>query len=266
MNSYLKLLSGDCVTLMNDEIAAESVDLVFADPPYNLSGKGLQWKGNTTGGDWYMVNSDWDRMSPEHYVEFTESWLSACKRVLKSSGAIYVCCTFHNLGEVLYILKKQEFRVNNVITWYKSNAMPNMTKRTFTHACEYIVWAVRGKGWTFNYEVVKEINPERRKDGKKKQMRDLWTFPLCQGKERLRRQDNGRALHPTQKPEALVERAVLSSSQEGETVLDPFLGSGTTAVVALRHNRSCIGIEQNSEYLKAARKRVKLSFQMSPPQ
>ncbi len=252
-----RLLAGDCVKLMESELAEDSVDLVFADPPYNLSGKGLQWKGNTTGGDWYMVNSDWDRMPPEHYLTFTESWLSAVKRVLKPSGAIYVCCTFHNLGEVLLTLKNEGFRINNVITWYKSNAMPNMTKRTFTHACEYIVWAALGKGWTFNYETVKDINPERRKDGQKKQMRDLWTFPLCQGKERLRRENDGRALHPTQKPEALVERAILASSKEGELVLDPFLGSGTTAVVAKRHGRKCIGFERNKEYLQAARKRLK---------
>ena len=256
MKDKVELLCGDCVALMKNKLSAGSVDLVFADPPYNLSGKGLQWKGNTTGGDWYMVNSDWDRMSPERYLAFTKDWIGACKRILTPSGAMYVCCTFHNLGEVLYTLKNCDFRINNVITWYKSNAMPNMTKRTFTHACEYIVWAVQGKGWTFNYEVMKGINPELRKDGSKKQMRDLWTFPLCQGKERLRRKEDGRALHPTQKPEALVERAILASSLEGGLVLDPFLGSGTTAVVALRHKRRCIGIERNPDYLKAAQKRL----------
>lgn len=254
--SSFELHVGDCIALMGQKVAAESVDLIFADPPYNLSGKGLSWKGNTTGGDWYMVNSEWDRMDPSCYLEFTSAWLEASKRVLKPTGALFVCCTYHNLGEVLITLKEQGFRLNNVITWYKSNAMPNMTKRTFTHACEYLVWAARGPGWTFNYELVKELNPERRKDGKTKQMRDLWIFPLCQGKERLRRDGDRRALHPTQKPEALVERAVLASSSEGATVLDPFLGSGTTAVVSLRNGRHCIGFERNEDYASAARERL----------
>jgi len=252
--------NGDCITVMNSKIDKESVDMVFADPPYNLSGKGLKCKGNTTGGDWYMVNSAWDKMSPEDYLNFTRDWIKSCKRILKPKGSIFICATFHNIGEVMMSLKESEFRINNIITWYKSNVMPNMTRRTFTHACEYIVWAAIEPGWTFNYEVMKEINPERKKDGTLKQMRDLWTFPLCQGKERLHREADGRALHPTQKPEALIKRTILAATNTGEIVVDPFLGSGTTSVAAAQLNRKSIGIERNKTYFDAAVNRLKNSF------
>lgn len=250
-----RLLEGDCVQVMAG-LPAGSVDLVFADPPYNLSGKGLRWEGNQTGGDWFMVDCDWDRWSDEDYLTFTRSWVEQARRLLSPRGSIWVCCTCHNLGEVLVTLKGAGFKVNNVVTWYKSNAMPNMTRRVFTHACEYLVWAVAGPGWTFEYAAMKRLNPERRKDGSEKQMRDMWTLPLCQGRERLRAPGEGRALHPTQKPEALVERAVLACSRPGGLVLDPFLGTGTTAVVALRHGRRFVGVERDPVYLAGARDRV----------
>jgi site-specific DNA-methyltransferase (adenine-specific)/modification methylase len=194
-------------------------------------------------------------VSEEEYETFTEAWLRECHRVLKPSGSIYVSCTYHNLGVLLVTLKRLRFRCCNLITWHKSNAMPNMTKRTFTHSCEYILFFAKGKGWTFNYEVTKALNPERTLYGAPKQMRDLWIFPVCQGAERLRRED-GRALQPTQKPEALLTRIILASSNEGDLVLDPFLGSGTTAVVAQRHQRRWAGIEKEPLYVEAARKRV----------
>jgi site-specific DNA-methyltransferase (adenine-specific)/modification methylase len=216
----------------------------------------MKCKGNKTGGDWYTVNSDWDRMSPSAYLEFTEDWIEASKRVLTPSGTIFVCATYHNIGEVMVTLKKAGFRINNIITWYKNNVMPNMTRRTYTHSCEFIIWAALAPGWVFNYELMKEMNPDRKKDGSLKQMRDLWTFPLCQGKERLHRKDNGRALHPTQKPMALVERALLASTNPGDMVLDPFHGSGTTGVVSAIHGRRCIGIERAPEYFSASVERI----------
>jgi len=240
---------------MLDTVAVETVDLIFADPPYNLSGKALKWEGNTTGGDWYMVDTYWDKMTPEEYLGFTSAWVEQSARVLRPGGSIYCSCTYHNLGEVIIAFKRFGLRLNNVITWYKTNAMPNMTRRTFTHACEYLVWACKGPKWTFDYDAMKQLNPERRKDGSPKQMRDMWSFPLCQGKERLRGAD-GRALHPTQKPEALVERVLLASSKKGDVVLDPFLGSGTTAVVAQRLGREFIGIEREKTYLTAAQERL----------
>ncbi len=249
------IYNGDCIKILNTKINEESIDLIFADPPYNLSGNGLKWKGNKTGGDWYMVNEHWDKLSAPEYIIFTRKWIKGCYRVLKSSGSIYIACSYHNIGEVMIVLKQLNFKINNVITWYKTNAMPNMTKRVFTHSTEFVIWAVKGKGWTFNYETTKEINTEKQKDGNLKQMRDLWQMPLVQGKERLKG-ENGKSLHPTQKPEEVLKRIILASSNKGDIVLDPFLGSGTTAYIAQKYNRKWIGIEKEIIYVKAAEKRL----------
>ena len=135
--------------------------------------------------------------------------------------------------------------------------MPNMTKRVFTHSSEFVVWAVKGKNWIFNYEDIKLYNPEKQKDGSPKQMRDVWTMPLVQGKERVR-SHNGRALHATQKPEEMLRRIILASSKQGDLILDPFIGSGTTAVIASQLGRNWIGIEKNEKYVEAARERLKV--------
>ncbi len=148
-----------------------------------------------------------------------------------------------------------KFKINNVITWYKTNAMPNMTRRVFTHSTEFLVWAVKDKNWVFNYEKIKEINPEKQKNGKNKQMRDLWSLPLVQGRERIRGKD-GRAVHPTQKPEEMLKRVILASSNEGDTVLDPFSGSGTTVFIAKKYNRNFIGIEKEKKYVKISEERI----------
>ncbi len=250
------IYQGDCIKILNELIKSESVDLIFADPPYNLSGNGLKWRGNKTGGDWFMVNEEWDKMSPEKYMEFTRQWIAACSRVLKNTGSIYICCTYHNIPEIMIVLKELKFKINNVITWQKINAMPNMTRRVFTHSTEFIVWAVKGKKWIFNYQALKQINPEKQKDGALKQMRDVWSLPLVQGKERLKGKD-GRALHPTQKPEEMLRRIIIASSNKGDLVLDPFLGSGTTAVVAKKFGRNWVGIEKHKKYSDASMKRIK---------
>jgi site-specific DNA-methyltransferase (adenine-specific) len=249
------IYNDDCIKILNEKIDKSSIDLIFADPPYNLSGNGLKWEGNKTGGNWYMVNENWDKMTESDYLKFTKDWLTGCTRVLKNSGSIYIACSYHNIGEIMIVLKQLEYKVNNIITWHKSNAMPNMTRRVFTHSTEFVIWAVKGSGWTFNYQVLKEINPEKQKDGKKKQMRDFWNMPLVQGKERLRK-DNGKALHPTQKPEEMLKRIILASSNEDEIVLDPFLGSGTTAFIAKKYKRKWIGIERDKSYFIAALDRV----------
>ena len=246
---------GDCIKVLKEKITGESVDLIFADPPYNLSGSGLKWQGNKTGGDWYMVNEEWDKMTKSQYTLFTRRWVDECHRVLKNSGSIYISCTYHNIADVMIVLKRVGFKINNVITWQKTNAMPNMTKRLFTHSSEFVVWAVKGRGWTFNYKETKKVNPERQKDGSLKQMRDVWAMPLVQGKERLRAK-NGRALHPTQKPEEMLRRIIVASSKKGDLILDPFLGSGTTAVIAKRLKRNWVGVEKSSKYIKAAKKRI----------
>lgn len=247
---------GDCVKVLNEKVDEKSINLIFADPPYNLSRNGLKWEGNKTGGDWYMVNEEWDKMTAPEYIQFTRKWISACHKVLKDNGSIYISCTYHNLSEVMIILKQLDFKINNVIVWQKINAMPNMTKRVLTHSTEFVVWAVKGKKWIFNYEKLKIINPERQKDGSLKQMRDVWPLPLVQGKERLRGKD-GRALHPTQKPEEMLKRIIIASSNKGNLVLDPFLGSGTTAVVAKRLGRKWIGIEKSKKYIDLSRRRIK---------
>lgn len=249
------IYNGDCIEVLKEKVDDNSIDLIFADPPYNLSGNGLKWKGNKTGGDWFMVNEQWDKMTAPEYLQFTRKWIGACYKKLKPTGSIYIACSYHNIGEVMIVLKQLDFKINNIITWYKTNAMPNMTRRVFTHSTEFVIWAVKGSGWTFNYEIIKEINPERQKDGRTKQMRDFWALPLVQGKERLCGKD-GRALHPTQKPEEMLKRIILASSNKGDVVLDPFLGSGTTAVVAKKLGRKWIGIEKSKAYVKIAEKRV----------
>ena len=241
--------------VLPNQIEKKSVDLVFTDPPYNLSGNGLRWKGNKTGGDWYMVNEQWDRMSAPEYLQFTRRWIGSAYHVLKDGGSIYTSCTYHNISEVMIVLKQLDFKINNIITWQKTNAMPNMTRRVFTHSTEFVVWAVKGKKWIFNYEELKKMNPDKQKDGSLKQMRDVWQLPLVQGKERIRGKDN-RAIHPTQKPEEMLRRIILASSNTGDTVLDPFLGSGTTTFVAKKLSRNWIGIEKNKKYFKVAENRM----------
>lgn len=250
-----KVYLGDCIKIMQEVIDKNSIDLIFADPPYNLSGNGLKLLGNKTGGDWYMVNEGWDKMEEKQYFEFTKDWISNAISCLKENGSIYISCTYHNISEIIAILKICKIKINNIITWQKTNAMPSLTKRTFTHSTEFIIWGVKGKKWIFNYEALKAINPDKQVDGSLKQMRDVWSIPVAQGKERLKG-EGGRALHPTQKPVELLKRIIIASSNEGDIVLDPFLGSGTTAYVSKLLNRNYIGIEKEEIYYNAALKRL----------
>lgn len=253
-----KIYKGDCVSVINECIDEKSVHLIFADPPYNLSGKILNLENNMTGGAFYKVNEIWDTFNYEDYLKFSSEWLKASYRVLTPNGSLYVSCTQHNIGEIIIEAKKQGFKLNNILTWYKVNAMPNITKRTYTHSTEFVCWFVKGKNWIFNYNEVKIFNPNKTKDGKNKQLRDFLDFielPIVQGKERLRG-ENGRALHPTQKPEKLLELILTASTNENNIVLDPFFGTGTTGVVAKKMNRYWIGIESNSEYIRIAKKRL----------
>lgn len=253
-----KIYIGDCINVLKNDIQQNSIPLIFADPPYNLSGKSLDLLNNTTGGAYRKVNEEWDIFNYDDYLNFTENWISSCKNVLLSNGSLYISCTQHNIAEIIFIAKKLGFKLNNIITWYKVNAMPNITKRTFTHSTEFVCWFVKGKNWIFNYEDIKQFNPKKTKDGKNKQMRDFLDFieiPIVQGKERLR-SNNGKSLHPTQKPEKLLELIILASSRQGDIVLDPFFGSGTTGVVAQKLNRKWIGIELNIKYVNFAYERI----------
>ncbi len=249
---------GNCINIMQNEIEKESISLIFADPPYNLSGNNLNLKNNKTGGAYYKVNEEWDTFSEKEYFDFTKQWIKAGLETLKPNGSLYISCTQHNIGEILMVGKKLGLKLNNILTWYKVNAMPNITKRTFTHSTEFVCWFVKGKNWIFNYETVKKINPNKTKTGDNKQMRDFLDFiklPIVQGKERLR-SDNGRAMHPTQKPEKLLELIIQASSNSGDIVLDPFFGTGTTGVVAQRLKRNWIGIEINEDYVKMSKERI----------
>jgi len=254
-----KIFHGNCIEILENDIAEKSINLIFADPPYNLSGNALNLTNNTTGGAYYKINENWDMFNYEDYIDFTKNWIKSCKKVLIENGSLYVSCNQHNIGEILTIGKKSGFKLNNIITWYKINAMPNITKRTFTHSTEFVCWFVKGKNWIFNYNDVKEFNPHKTKDGSNKQMRDFLDFielPIVQGKERIKGKD-GRAAHPTQKPEKLLELIIKASSNENDIVLDPFFGSGTTGAVAEKLKRKWIGIEKNEKYIGVAEKRVR---------
>ncbi|MDI6756701.1 MAG: site-specific DNA-methyltransferase [Endomicrobiia bacterium] len=258
------IYKGDCTTIMKNEIEPQSIPLIFADPPYNLSGTSLNLANNTTGGAFYKVNEKWDTFDYNDYLDFTEKWISACKHVLHPGGSLYVSCTQHSVAEIIFTAKKIGLKLNNIITWYKVNAMPNITKRTFTHSTEFVCWFVKSKNWIFNYDAVKRFNPNKTKDGQNKQLRDFLDFielPIVQGKERIRG-ECGRALHPTQKPEKLLELIILASSDENDIVLDPFFGTGTTGYVARKLKRKWIGIEKNAEYIELAKQRLKVKKEL----
>jgi site-specific DNA-methyltransferase (adenine-specific) len=258
MSRFLKLNTihhGDSIDLLGN-LEPRSIDMIFADPPYNISGKPLVLKGNLTGGDWAKVNEKWDIYSSDDYQVFTNDWVARGLNSLKENGAIYVCCSQHNIEAVMHALRINSCKVNNIIVWEKSNPMPNTTKRLLTHSVEFVVWAVKGKGWIFNSSDLRDLNPDRQKDGSPRMMRDVWVFPVVQGSERLRI-GNGRALHPTQKPLELVRRTIIASTKKGEVVLDPFMGSGTTAVAAKIEGRKWIGIEREKRYIRAAETRIK---------
>lgn len=151
------------------------------------------------------------------------------------------------------------FEVNNIITWNKTNAMPNVTRRVLAHSTEFVIWAVKGKGWIFNYEALKELNPDKHQNGNNKQMKDVWNLPLVQGKERIKDKETNKAAHPTQKPEEMLKRIILGFSNKNDIVLDPFCGSGTTVAVAKQFNRNYIGIEKEEKYIEMIQKRLKSS-------
>lgn len=255
------IIKGDCIQILDSEFDSHSITLTFADPPYNISsGNRLNLLNNQTGGAYRKIYEEWDIFSQEEYYHFTEKWLNSVYRVLKTNGSLYVSCTQHNMGEILIAAKKIGFRLNNILTWYKTNAMPNITKRTFTHSTEFVCWFVKGKNWIFNYHVLKELNPNKTREGNSKQMRDFLDFielPIVQGSERVKNLD-GKAAHPAQKPEKLLEIIISASSNINDIVLDPFFGSGTTGVVSERLSRNWIGIELNNAYIQMAKDRLKI--------
>ena len=243
------ILKGDCVAAL-DRLPEKSVDVVFADPPYNLQLDGDLHRPDQSKVD--AVDDHWDQFeSFSAYDAFTRAWLLAARRVLKPSGTIWVIGSYHNIFRVGSIMQDLGFWILNDVVWRKTNPMPNFRGRRFQNAHETLIWASRdqkAKGYTFNYESMKAANDDV-------QMRSDWLFPICTGKERLK-DENGDKVHPTQKPEALLARVMLSSTKPGDVVLDPFFGSGTTGAVAKRLGRHFVGIEREQSYIDAAQERI----------
>jgi site-specific DNA-methyltransferase (adenine-specific) len=248
-----QIIMGDCLRVLKT-IPEKTADLVFADPPYNLQLENELWRPNSTKVS--KVDVSWDQFTNfEAYDHFTEEWLLGCRRVLKDTGTIWVIGSYHNIFRVGRIMQDLEFWILNDIVWIKNNPMPNFHGVRFTNAHETLIWAQKIKGYryTFNYKLMKSINQSMHSnDGL--QMRSDWKLPLCTGKERLK--INGEKAHPTQKPEALLERVILSSSNPGDIVLDPFFGTGTTGAVAKKLDRHWIGIEADTGYISIAQQRI----------
>jgi modification methylase len=245
----VQIFRGDCVAAL-EKLAPASVDLVFADPPYNLQLQGDLKRPDDSRVD--AVDDDWDKFADfSAYDDFTRAWLSACRRVMKPNATLWVIGSYHNIFRVGAILQDLGFWILNDVIWRKSNPMPNFRGRRFTNAHETLIWAARepaARRYTFNYEALKSGNEDI-------QVRSDWTLALCTGEERLKGQD-GKKLHPTQKPEALLARVILSSSRSGDLVLDPFCGTGTTGAVAKRLGRRFVGVERDAAYREAALARI----------
>lgn len=242
-----RIIPGDTVDILK-HLPDNSIDLIFADPPYNLQLRGDLWRPNQTKVD--AVTDSWDRFdSFEEYDRFSTSWLAQCRRILKDNGSIWVIGTYHNIFRIGKIMQDLGFWIINDIVWIKSNPMPNFRGTRFTNAHETLIFAVKGpnSGYTFHYKSMKAFN-----DGV--QMRSDWEIPICTGSERIRIM--GEKAHSTQKPEELLRRIILSSSNPGDTVMDPFMGSGTTGSMAKLLGRNYIGIEKKLEYLKVAEDRI----------
>ncbi|RVM01656.1 site-specific DNA-methyltransferase [Sinorhizobium meliloti] len=249
LNWLDSIIKGDCVAALN-ALPDHSVDVVFADPPYNLQLGGTLHRPDQSLVD--AVDDDWDQFTSfEAYDAFTRAWLLACRRVLKPTGTLWVIGSYHNIFRVGAILQDLHFWVLNDIIWRKTNPMPNFKGRRFQNAHETLIWATpnaKAKGYTFNYEAMKAANDDV-------QMRSDWLFPICSGSERLKG-DDGKKVHPTQKPEALLARILMASTKPGDVVLDPFFGSGTTGAVAKRLGRHFVGIEREQDYIDAAAERI----------
>jgi modification methylase len=243
-----RIISGDCIEAMQS-LPAASVDMVFADPPYNLQLEGELHRPNNSRVD--GVEEAWDRFDDfASYDRFSEAWLSAARRVLKPEGTLWVIGSYHNIFRVGARLQDLGFWILNDVVWRKTNPMPNFRGRRFTNAHETMIWCARDREgrYRFNYEAMKSLNDDL-------QMRSDWLLPICSGGERLK-DGEGKKAHPTQKPEALLHRVILASTQPGDLVLDPFFGTGTTGVVAKRLGRNYLGIERDPGYIAAAEKRL----------
>ena len=231
-----KLIQGDSLKILKS-LKPSSIDMIFADPPYFLSSDGI----SCSGGKMVSVNKgEWDKsVYIEEKHKFNRKWIKLCYQILKDDGTIWVSGTMHNIYSVGMALEQEGFKIINNITWKKLNPPPNISCRAFVHSTETILWAKKNTKKVkhkFNYYLMRELN-----DGK--QMKDVWETSLTKPSEKKC------GKHPTQKPIEILERIILASTDEGDLILDPFNGSGTTGIVANRLNRGFIGIEKEKEYL-----------------
>ena len=242
-----KIENGDSIEILK-RIPDKSFDLVFADPPYNMQiGEKLTRPDDSKVDG---VNDKWDQFSSfEHYDKFSKSWLKECKRILKDNGSMWVIGTYHNIFRLGYHIQNLNYWILNDVIWRKNNPMPNFKGTRFTNAHETLIWASKNKKskYTFNYQSLKCLNDDL-------QMRSDWILPICNGKERLKR--DGKKIHSTQKPEALLHRIILATTNKGDSIFDPFLGTGTTAVVAKKLGRKYFGVEKDKKYFQAAKQRI----------
>ena len=242
-----KIENGDSIEILN-RIPDKSFDLVFADPPYNMQiGEKLTRPDDSKVDG---VNDKWDQFSSfEHYDKFSKSWLKECKRILKDNGSMWVIGTYHNIFRLGYHMQNLNYWILNDVIWRKNNPMPNFKGTRFTNAHETLIWASKNKKsrYTFNYQSLKCLNDDL-------QMRSDWILPICNGKERLK--EDGKKIHSTQKPEALLHRIILATTNKGDSIFDPFLGTGTTAVVAKKLGRKYFGVEKDKKYFQAAKQRI----------
>jgi modification methylase len=246
-----QILDGDCIEAMRS-LPTASVDMIFADPPYNLQLGGDLNRPDGSHVD--AVTDHWDKFdSFAVYDQFTRDWLAEARRVLKPSGSLWVIGSYHNIFRVGAILQDLGFWILNDIVWRKANPMPNFKGTRFTNAHETLIWASMGEKakYTFNYRTMKTLNDEL-------QMRSDWVLPICGGPERLKK--GGTKVHPTQKPEALLYRVMLATTNKGDVVLDPFFGTGTTGAVAKRLGREWIGCEREGLYREAAHERIEMAL------
>lgn len=239
-----KLLHGDALLLLK-KLKPQSVDMIFADPPYFLSNDGI----TCSGGKMVSVNKgEWDRtLSIKEKHKFNKKWIKECYRVLKDNGTIWISGTLHNIYSIGMALEEEGFKIINNITWQKTNPPPNLSCKTFTHSTETILWArkdLKKVKYTFNYNIMKELNNN-------KQMKDVWTTSLTKPSEKKC------GKHPTQKPLEILDKIILASTKENDLILDPFCGSSTTGISAVRLNRRYIGIDNEKEYIELSKRRYK---------
>jgi DNA modification methylase len=243
------VIHGDCVEELR-KIPAGSIDLVFADPPYNMQLKNVLYRPNNTKVN--GVYDHWDKFgSFAEYDSFCAAWLGECRRVLKDTGSIWVIGTYHNIFRVGNIMLNLGFWILNDVTWHKTNPMPNFMGTRFTNATETLLWCSKSetsKKYVFNHKIMKRYNGG-------KQMTSVWRIGLCTGAERIKGAD-GKKAHSTQKPEELLKRVILSSTNRDGVVLDPFFGTGTTGAAAKKLGRNYIGIERETGYVEIARNRI----------